>query len=92
MFAVSFIQKNNDIRQFKIFNREGILQYTSELSNNMEESLSWKPSGNLIATTQKLINKHVVSLFEKNGLKHREFLLPFETNNVTVSPSYLLFK
>ncbi|XP_043669587.1 elongator complex protein 1 isoform X1 [Vespula pensylvanica] len=84
LFAVSFIQKNNDIRQFKIFNREGILQYTSELSNNMEESLSWKPSGNLIATTQKLINKHVVSLFEKNGLKHREFLLPFETKNVTV--------
>ncbi|XP_046821517.1 elongator complex protein 1 isoform X2 [Vespa crabro] len=64
--------------------REGILQYTSELSNNMEESLSWKPSGNLIATTQKLINKHVVSFFEKNGLKHREFLLPFETKNVTV--------
>ncbi|XP_047349459.1 putative elongator complex protein 1 isoform X1 [Vespa velutina] len=84
LFAVSFIEKNNDIRQFKIFNREGILQYTSELSNNMEESLSWKPSGNLIATTQKLINKHVVSFFEKNGLKHREFLLPFETKNVTV--------
>ncbi|XP_035718153.1 putative elongator complex protein 1 isoform X1 [Vespa mandarinia] len=84
LFAVSFIEKNNDIRQFKIFNREGILQYTSELSNNMEESLSWKPSGNLIATTQKLINKHVVSFFEKNGLKHKEFLLPFETKNVTV--------
>ncbi|KAK2583885.1 hypothetical protein KPH14_001159 [Odynerus spinipes] len=84
LFAVSFIHKNDDIRQFKVFNREGILQYTSELTNNMEESLSWKPSGNLIATTQKLINKHVVSLFEKNGLKHREFSLPSDMGNVIV--------
>lgn len=84
MFAVSFIGKEKGIRQFKVFSREGILQYTSELLDNMEEPLAWKPSGNLIATTQTLINKHVVSFFEKNGLKHREFLLPFETKTVSV--------
>ncbi|XP_043500282.1 putative elongator complex protein 1 isoform X1 [Polistes fuscatus] len=84
MFAVSFIGKEKGIRQFKVFSREGILQYTSELLDNMEEPLAWKPSGNLIATTQILINKHVVSFFEKNGLKHREFLLPFETKTVSV--------
>lgn len=92
MFAVSFIGKEKGIRQFKVFSREGILQYTSELLDNMEEPLAWKPSGNLIATTQILINKHVVSFFEKNGLKHREFLLPFETKTVSVSQNYFLFK
>lgn len=76
MFAVSFINNESKTRQFKVYNRENVLQYTSELLDGLEENISWKPSGNLIATTQKQPNKHVVALFEKNGLKHREFTLP----------------
>ena len=76
MFAVSFINKETNTRQFKVFSREGTLQYTSDLLDGLEKNISWKPSGNLIATTQKLPNKHVVAFFEKNGLKHREFALP----------------
>lgn len=84
LFAVSFLHTTTKIRQFKIFNREGILQYTSEPTNGLEECLAWKPSGSLIAAPQRLINKLVVALFEKNGLKHREFSLPFETKEVKV--------
>ncbi|XP_014468470.1 PREDICTED: elongator complex protein 1 [Dinoponera quadriceps] len=84
LFAVSFLHAATKVRQFKIFNREGILQYTSEPTNGLEECLAWKPSGSLIAAPQKLINKLVVALFEKNGLKHREFSLPFGAKEVTV--------
>lgn len=84
LFAVSFQHAATKIRQFKVFNREGILQYTSEPTNGLEECLAWKPSGSLIAATQKLVNKHVVALFEKNGLKHREFSLPLEPKEATV--------
>lgn len=42
----------------------------------LEESLAWRPSGNLIASTCLLPNKHIVAFFEKNGLRHGEFNLP----------------
>ncbi|XP_017891228.1 elongator complex protein 1 isoform X2 [Ceratina calcarata] len=84
LFAVSFLHHESKARQFKVFDREGILQYTSEFINGLEEPLSWKPSGSLIATTQVSQNKHLVALFEKNGLKHREFALPFKLKEVKV--------
>ncbi|XP_012140908.1 elongator complex protein 1 [Megachile rotundata] len=84
LFAVGFLHRENKMRQFKIFNREGILHYTSELTSNLEEPLSWKPSGSLIATTQNMCNKYVVALFEKNGLKHREFVLPYKATEMKV--------
>lgn len=87
LFAVSFLSKETNVRLFKVFSREGVLQYTSELAAGLEENLAWKPSGNLIATTQRFPNKHVVSFFEKNGLKHREFSLPFEPKEILVSIS-----
>ncbi|XP_012256785.2 putative elongator complex protein 1 [Athalia rosae] len=84
LFAVSFLSKETNIRQFKVFDRKGVLQFTSEPCTGLEQNLAWKPSGNLIATTQRFPNKHVVSLFEKNGLKHREFTLPFEPKEILV--------
>uniref|UniRef100_A0A0C9R4C0 Elongator complex protein 1 n=2 Tax=Fopius arisanus TaxID=64838 RepID=A0A0C9R4C0_9HYME len=84
LFAVTFLNKSDDARHFKVFNREGVLQWTSELTSGLEENLSWKPSGNLLASTQRLPNKHVTALFEKNGLKHREFSLPFLPNETHV--------
>ncbi|CAK9811741.1 Elongator complex protein 1 [Anthophora plagiata] len=84
LFAVGFLHHESKVRQFKIFNREGILQYTSELVNGLEESLSWRPSGSLIASTHISQNKHVVAFFEKNGLKHRDFSLPFKPKEIKV--------
>lgn len=90
LFAVGYLHHESKLRQFKVFNREGVLQYTSELANGLEESLSWKPSGSLIAATQRLANKHVVALFEKNGLKHGEFSLPFKPKEVKVCIFFVL--
>lgn len=84
LFAVSFLHILTKIRQFKVFDREGTLCYTSEPTNGLEECLAWRPLGNLIATTQRLANKYVVALFEKNGLKYTDFLLPFASKEVTV--------
>lgn len=85
LFAVTFLNKDTNARHFKVFNREGVLQWTSELTNGLEVHLSWKPSGNLLATSQRLPNKHVIALFEKNGLKHRDFSLPFLPNEIQVN-------
>ncbi|GBP91737.1 A disintegrin and metalloproteinase with thrombospondin motifs 7 [Eumeta japonica] len=79
-YAVGFTVEG--IRRFKVFDRDGHLQYTSEKQPGLEPNLSWSPSGNIIATTQKLPNKYVVAAFEKNGLKHGDFAVPVNTTTV----------
>nr|CAD7393378.1 unnamed protein product [Timema cristinae] len=79
LFAVSVVSKEN-VRYIRIFNREGVLQYTSEKLSGLESVLAWRPSGNLLATTQQLPNKYIVAFFEKNGLRHGEFSLPFSSS------------
>lgn len=75
-FAVSFVGTNG--RGFKVFDREGTLQCTSEKMNDLDCSIAWRPSGSWIAIPQKQRNKSIIALFEKNGLKHREIVLPFD--------------
>ncbi|KAJ8678919.1 hypothetical protein QAD02_014706 [Eretmocerus hayati] len=84
MFAISYIDNAANARRFKVFDRGGILQYTSELVDCLEGNLSWKPSGNLIASTRKLPNKYTVAFFEKNGLLHREFSLQVSLKDVKI--------
>lgn len=74
-FAVSFVGYNG--RMFKVFDKEGRLKYTSEKCAGLEAAIAWKPSGSWIAVPQVLPNKYTVALFEKNGLRHREIVLPF---------------
>ncbi|KAF7989904.1 hypothetical protein HCN44_008578 [Aphidius gifuensis] len=83
-FAVILKNYDDNTRQFKVFNREGVFMFTSELSIGLEEFIAWKPSGNLIATSQRLPNKHVIALFEKNGLKHRELILPVDKDEIII--------
>nr|XP_045600138.1 putative elongator complex protein 1 [Procambarus clarkii] len=85
LFVVSYIARDTQSRRLRIINREGILQYTSEDLNGLEQVLSWKPAGSLIASSQRLANKHEVVFFEKNGLKHGEFNLPFKPNEMLVN-------
>lgn len=58
------------------------MQYTSEKQQGLESNLSWRPSGNVIATTQKINDKYLISFFEKNGLKHGEFDIPVNPNTI----------
>ncbi|KAJ8898249.1 hypothetical protein PR048_003609 [Dryococelus australis] len=84
LFAVSVVGPN-DIRYIRVFNREGILQYTTKPMSGLGSALAWRPSGNVLAATQCLPQKYVVSFFEKNGLRHGDFLLPFDSCEVNVS-------
>uniref|UniRef100_A0A8C1L8B9 Elongator complex protein 1 n=1 Tax=Cyprinus carpio TaxID=7962 RepID=A0A8C1L8B9_CYPCA len=71
-------------RKVRIWNRECVLQATSEAVNGLEQPLCWKPSGSLIASTQRHPNKHSVVFMEKNGLLHGDFTLPFGKEQVKV--------
>ncbi|KAL0974256.1 hypothetical protein UPYG_G00217790 [Umbra pygmaea] len=84
LFAVSAVCPQTGARKVRVWNRECVLQSTSETANGLEQSLCWKPSGNLIAATQCLPNKHSVVFLEKNGLLHGDFTLPFGKGQVKV--------
>ncbi|XP_059486285.1 putative elongator complex protein 1 [Neocloeon triangulifer] len=84
LFAVSYLKNTTGARQIRMFNREGILQFTSEPTVGLEQSLDWKLSGGVIASTITLPNKQVVAFFEKNGLRHGDFTLPFQPNQVII--------
>ncbi|KAG1835906.1 pol II transcription elongation factor [Suillus subalutaceus] len=72
-------------RILRVYSNEARLQSTAENVAGLEPSLSWRPSGNLIASTQKDIRigpsdtqrtgKHGVVFFERNGLPHGGFNL-----------------
>lgn len=84
LFAVSTFSPESNSRRIRIFSRDAVLQYTSEPTSGLEEAMCWRPSGNLIASSQRLPNKHVIAFFEKNGLRHGEFLLPFAPNECKI--------
>ncbi|EDV93458.1 putative elongator complex protein 1 [Drosophila grimshawi] len=78
-FAVSYVASQVG-RTFSVYDSEGKLQHTAEKWNGMQTPLAWRPSGNWIAQPQVFANKSTVALFEKNGLRHREVVLPFDLN------------
>lgn len=89
LFTISILQKaryagSRDRRIFRVYDRQGILQSTSEPVAGLEHVLSWRPSGNLIASSQRFgfdgggagrPDRHDIVFFEKNGLRHGEFHL-----------------
>lgn len=84
MFVTSTVHPDKNHRQLRIWERDGTLLSTSEDVNGLESALHWRPSGNLIASTQTSRNKHEVVFFEKNGLRHGEFKLPFKPQTFNV--------
>ncbi|CAJ1059191.1 elongator complex protein 1 [Xyrichtys novacula] len=84
LFAVSAVCPQTGARKVRVWNREGVLQATSEPINGLEQALCWKPSGSLIASTQRHPNKHSVVFMEKNGLLHGDFTLPFSKDQAKV--------
>ncbi|KAJ3588151.1 hypothetical protein NHX12_011746 [Muraenolepis orangiensis] len=76
LFAVGAVCPQSGARRVRVWSREGVLQATSEAVNGLEQALCWKPSGSLIACTQRHPNKHSVVFMEKNGLLHGDFTLP----------------
>eukprot|EP00118_Oscarella_pearsei_P010640 m.66422 g.66422 ORF g.66422 m.66422 type:complete len:1299 (+) comp35387_c1_seq2:23-3919(+) len=83
-FSCSAVSPDTGARKLRVWNRDGILQSTSEDVSGLEQALHWRPSGNLIACTQRKPHRHDVIFFERNGLKHGEFTLPFGQKEVKV--------
>ncbi|XP_060092966.1 elongator complex protein 1 [Heteronotia binoei] len=84
-FAVSAVCPKTGARKIRVWSREFVLQSTSEPVPGLEQGLAWKPSGSLIASSQDKANKHDVVFFEKNGLLHGDFTLPFQKGQVKVN-------
>lgn len=84
-FAVSFIDTDTQSRKFQVFNRESALHSTIENDINVLDSqISWKFSKSLIASSIYRFNKHEIIFFERNGLAHGGFQLPFSNNTMKV--------
>lgn len=65
-------------RGLRVFTRDGQLDSASEPVDGMEDNLSWKPQGSLIASVQRRTNRGEENsldliFFERNGLRHGEF-------------------
>ncbi|KAF8925154.1 hypothetical protein BGZ58_001096 [Dissophora ornata] len=74
-FCCSSKDRRHGRRVIRVYNREAILQTTSESVDMLEHGLSWRPSGNLITSSQRLPHRHDIVFFERNGLRHGEFTL-----------------
>ncbi|KAF6018415.1 IKBKAP [Bugula neritina] len=83
-FAVSAVDDAVGARKIRVWTREGALHSTSESLSGLEQCLDWRPSGNLITSSITNKNKHQIAFFERNGLRHGEFTLPFSIDTVKV--------
>lgn len=73
-------------RLFKVFDKEGLLKFTSESCYGLDGPIAWRPSGLWIAVPQLLAgDKYCIALFERNGLRHRELILPFQRSQEIVT-------
>lgn len=75
-FVVSYVCPIQG-RTMKVFNKEGQLLYIGEYQPGLMPPIACKPSGKWIAMSQFLGKMSRIALFEKNGLLHRYFPLPF---------------
>jgi elongator complex protein 1 len=75
-FAVSKVEEERR-RMIRVYSREGQLDSVSEPVDGLGGALTWRPSGNLIASTRRTDDKLEVVFFERNGLRHGEFDLRF---------------
>ncbi|KAF9012601.1 IKI3 family-domain-containing protein [Cyathus striatus] len=98
-FVVSSLSPDgsNDMRYriLRVYDRQAALQSTLEAVPGLEHTLCWRPSGNLIASTQRFgfegagagrEGRHDIVFFERNGLRHGEFSLRVEDLEVVKAP------
>ncbi|RMZ66090.1 elongator complex 1 [Pyrenophora seminiperda CCB06] len=90
-FAVSKVEEERR-RMIRVYSREGQLDSVSEPVDGLEGSLSWRPSGNLIASTRRTAENVEVVFFERNGLRHGQFDLRFTPEELTALTTPLSLK
>ncbi len=84
-FLVHIVNETTKTRRFQVFNREGVLHSTSENQASLESTITWKNSKTLITSSTHRANKHEIILYERNGLSHGGFTLPFAPKQYKVS-------
>eukprot|EP01132_Coremiostelium_polycephalum_P004274 gene4274-5347_t len=84
-FVCSSFDESTGKIQLRVWERSLVLHSISEATSNgngLENQISWRPSGSLIATSQRIENRHDIAFFERNGLKHGEFTLRSKNSKV----------
>ncbi|XWW96943.1 hypothetical protein V2A60_004923 [Cordyceps javanica] len=87
--AINSVQAGSR-RVIRVYSREGELDSASEPVDQLESSLSWRPSGNLMAGIQRLQDKTDVVFFERNGLRHGQFTLRSSLEDAAACPNIQL--
>jgi elongator complex protein 1 len=90
-FAVSKVEQDQR-RMIRVYSREGQLDSVSEPVDGLEGALSWRPSGNLIASIRRTSDKIEVVFFERNGLRHGQFDLRFTAEELAALKTHLTVK
>ena len=74
---------NEKRRTIRVYTRDGKLNSVSEPVDGLEGALSWRPTGNLLASVQRLSNRVSVVFFERNGLRHGDFNLRLNADELS---------
>lgn len=69
-------------RVIRVYTREGHLDSVSEPVDGLEGALSWRPAGNLMAGIQRKGDQVNVVFFERNGLRHGQFGLRLDQQDM----------
>jgi len=92
--AISAVQNVEEKKRriIRVYSREGTLGSVSEPVDRLEGTLSWRPSGNLIAGIQRFpdASRIDVVFFERNGLRHGEFTMSIPGSNFEGQSIYQL--
>ena len=78
--AVNSTQKTTR-RVIRVYTRDGVLDGVTEPVDCLEASLSWRPSGSIIASIKRSSDVVQVVFFERNGLRHGQFPLRLSKDN-----------
>lgn len=90
-FAITKVEEQRR-RMIRVYSREGQLDSVSEPVDGLEGALSWRPSGNLIASIRRSADKLEVVFFERNGLRHGQFDLRLTSEELDALKSPLTLK
>ena len=70
-------------RVVRVFSREGVLDSVSEPVDGLVGALSWRPAGNILTGVQRLDDCAKVVFFERNGLRHGQFDLQLNQEDLS---------
>nr|CRZ25476.1 Bm638 [Brugia malayi] len=71
--AVSYVDNLTNFRQFCVFDHEGELISRLQQVSNVEETLAYRPTGNIIATSRYDSDKREIIFYERNGQRRSKF-------------------